>query len=122
MPRTARRYTTDQNFPLLTSEDRLLLILVHLKAYPLQGVQWRLFGMRQSTAHQWIHVLFLLTVLQATLCALGDAPTQSVTELAKRIGGAEAEATATVVPTEGPPTLSDPPAPAPAAPLLPTRA
>jgi hypothetical protein len=119
-PRTARRYTTYQNCPLPTPEDRLVFILVYLKTYPLQVVQGRLFGMGQSKAHQWIHVL--LTVLQATLRVLGDAPTRSVIELAKRIGVAEAEATAMVVPTEGPPTLSDPPAPAPASPLLATMA
>jgi len=56
-PRTARRYTTDQNGPLPTPEDRLLFLLVYLKTYPLQVVQGRLFGMGQSKAHQWIHVL-----------------------------------------------------------------
>jgi hypothetical protein len=119
-PRTARRYTTYQNCPLPTPEDRLLFILVYLKTYPLQVVQGRLFGMGQSKAHQWIHVL--LTVLQATLRALGDAPTRSVTELAQRLGVAEAEATAMVVPAERPPTLPDPPAPAPTCPLLATMA
>src|SRR5919106_1074718 len=112
--RTARRYTTYQNCPLPTPEDRLLFILVYLKTYPLQVVQGRLFGMGQSKAHQWIHVL--LTVLQATLRALGDAPTRSVTELAQRIGVAEAEAAAMVAPTEeSAPTsdLSTAPAPAP---------
>ena len=74
-PRTARRYTTDKNCPLPTPEDRLLFILVYLKTYPLQVVQGRLFGMGQSQAHQWIHVL--LVVLQETLRALGDAPTRS---------------------------------------------
>jgi hypothetical protein len=38
-PRTARRYTTYQNCPLPTPEDRLLFILVYLKTYPLQVVQ-----------------------------------------------------------------------------------
>ena len=56
-PRTARRYTTDKNCPLPTPEARLLLILVDLKTYALQVVQGRLFGMGQSKAHQWIHVL-----------------------------------------------------------------
>ncbi len=64
-PRTARRYTTYQNCPLPTPEDRLLFILVYLKTYPLQVVQGRLFGMGQSKAHQWIHVL--LVVLRVTL-------------------------------------------------------
>src|SRR4029450_4758709 len=95
-PRTARRYTTYTNCPLPTPEDRLLFILVYLKTYPLQVVQGRLFGMGQSKAHQWIHVL--LAVLRSTLRTLGDAPTRSVTDLAKRLGVAEAEATALVEP------------------------
>ena len=74
-PRTARRYTTYQNCPLPTPEDRLLFILAYLKTYPLQVVQGRLFGMDQSKANQWIHVL--LGVLQATLRALGDTPSRS---------------------------------------------
>jgi hypothetical protein len=115
-PRTARRYTTYQNCPLPTPEDRLLFILAYLKTYPLQVVQGRLFGMGQSKAHQWIHVL--LVVLQATLHTLRDAPTRSVTELAERLGVAEAEATALVVPTAEPPRPVEPPAPAPVSPLL----
>jgi hypothetical protein len=116
--RTARRYTTYTNCPLPTPEDRLLFLLVYLKTYPLQVVQGRLFGMGQSKAHQWIHVL--LVVLRATLRALGDAPTRSVTELAKRLGVTEADATAMVRPTAEPPSVCDLPAaaPAPASPLL----
>jgi hypothetical protein len=121
-PRTARRYTTYQNCPLPTPEDRLLFILVYLKTYPLQVVQGRLFGMGQSKAHQWIHVL--LVVLRATLRALGDAPSRSVPALAQRLGVAEAKAAARVVPMEGLSTPADPPAAAaaPAAPLLDTMA
>lgn len=115
-PRTARRYTTYQNCPLPTPEDRLLFMLIYLKTYPLQVVQGRLFGMGQSKAHQWIHVLAV--VLRSTLRTLGDAPTRSVAELAKRLGVAEAEATALVVP---PPEPSTPVAP-PASPLLATMA
>jgi hypothetical protein len=119
-PRTARRYTTYQNCPLPTPADRLLFILVYLKTYPLQVVQGRLFGLGQSKAHQWIHVL--LVVLRATLRALGDAPTRAVTELAQRLGVAEADVSAMVVPTPTPPPPADPPAaapaPAPASPLL----
>jgi hypothetical protein len=103
-PRTARRYTTYTNCPLPTPEDRLLFILVYLKTYPLQVVQGRLFGMGQSKAHQWIHVL--LVVLRATLRTLGDTPTRSVQALAQRLGVAEADA-AVVVPPLVPP--SDPP-------------
>jgi DDE superfamily endonuclease len=115
-PRTARRYTTYTNCPLPTPEDRLLFILVYLKTYALQVVQGRLFGMGQSKAHQWIHVL--LVVVRATLRGLGDAPTRSVTELAQRLGVAEADATALVVPTHEPPTPVAPPA----SPLLPMMA
>jgi hypothetical protein len=114
--RTARRYTTYQNCPLPTPEDRLLFILVYLKTYPLQVVQGRLFGMGQSKAHQWIHVL--LVVLRVTLRTLGDAPTRSVTELAQRLGVAEAAAVATLEPTADLPTAT--PASAPASPLLAT--
>jgi DDE superfamily endonuclease len=119
-PRTARRYATYKNCPLPTPEDRLLFILVYLKTYPLQVVQGRLFGMGQSKAHQWIHVL--LVVLRVTLRALGDAPTRSVAELAKRLGVAEAAATALVVPASESPAPVEPSAPAPASPLLATMA
>jgi len=120
-PRIARHYTTYKNCPLPTPENRLLFILVYLKTYPLQVVQGRLFGMGQSKAHQWIHVL--LVVLRATLRALGEAPTRSLTALAQRLGVAEAEAAAMVEPTvESPSTaeLSPAPAPVPASPLLAT--
>jgi Helix-turn-helix of DDE superfamily endonuclease len=117
-PRIARRYTTYTNCPLPTPEERLLFILVYLKTYPLQVVQGRLFGMGQSKAHQWIHVL--LVILRATLRALGDAPTRSLTALAQRLGVAEAEAAAMVAPTEESSPTFDPstaPVPAPASPL-----
>jgi hypothetical protein len=121
-PRTARRYTTYQNCPLPTPEDRLLCILAYLKTYPLQVVQGRLFGMDQSQANQWIHVL--LGVLQATLRALGDTPSRSLQALAQRIGVTEAEAAALIVPTAEPvpparlPTVA--PTPAAPSPLLAT--
>ena len=118
IPRTARRYTTYTNCPLPMPEDRLLFILVYLKTYPLQVVQGRLFGMGQSKAHQWIHLL--LVVLRATLRTLGDAPTRSVQALAQRLGVAEADAAAIVVPPTVPPSDGPTAAPAfePTAPLL----
>jgi hypothetical protein len=85
-PHTTRRYTTYQNCPLPTPEDRLLCIVVYLQTYPLQVVQGWLFGLGQSKARQWIHVL--LGVLRATLRAPGDAPTRCLTELATRVRGA----------------------------------
>jgi hypothetical protein len=123
-PRTARRYSTYRTCPLPTPEDRLLFILAYLKTYPLQVVQGRLFGMDQSKANQWIHVL--LVVLQATLRALGDVPSRSLQELARRLGVTEAEAAALVGPTEEPSPAAMPPAAAPspadASPLLGTMA
>jgi Helix-turn-helix of DDE superfamily endonuclease len=114
-PRTTRRYTTYKPCPLPTPEDRLLFILAYLKTSPLQVVQGRRFGMDQSKAKQWIHVL--LVVLQATLRALGDAPSRSLQVLAQRIGVTEAEAAALVVPTEEPWPPAGPPSAA-ASPLL----
>jgi Helix-turn-helix of DDE superfamily endonuclease len=93
-PRTARRFTVYKHCPFATPEERLFFILVYLKTYALQVVQGRLFGMGQSKANQWIHVL--LPVLRAALRALGDAPTRSLTALAQRLGVLEADA-ATVV-------------------------
>jgi hypothetical protein len=116
-PRTARRYTTYRNCPLPTPEDWLLFILAYLKTYALQVVQGRLFGMDQSKANQWIHVL--LVVLRATLHALGDAPSRSLQALAQRIGVSEAEAAALVVPTAKSSSPVAPPAAAPS-PLLAT--
>jgi hypothetical protein len=110
-PRRARRYPTYQNCPLPTPADRLLCILTYLQTSPLQVVQGRLFGIDQSKANQWLHVL--LVVLQATLCTLGDAPSRSLPALAQRMGVTEAEATALVVPPEKPAPPVEPPAAAP---------
>src|SRR5678815_2213051 len=78
-PRTARRFSVYQNCPLPTPADRLLFILAYVKTYSLQVVQGRLFGMGQSKANQWIHVL--LPVLLTALRTLGDAPAVSYTHL-----------------------------------------
>jgi hypothetical protein len=117
-PRTARRFSVYQNCPLPTPEDRLLFILAYVKTYSLQVVQGRLFGMGQSKANQWIHVL--LPVLLAALRSLGDAPARSLTALAQRLGVAEADAATIVTPLEEEPApLVVVPAAAPASPLLP---
>jgi len=112
-PRTARCFSVYQHCPLPTPEDRLLFILAYVKTYSLQVVQGRLFGMGQSKANQWIHVL--LPVLLAALRSLGDAPARSLTALAQRLGVAEADAATMVTPLEEEPTSS----PVPASPLLP---
>src|SRR5712671_997624 len=115
--RTARRFTVYKNCPLPTPEDRLFFILVSLKTDALQVVQGRLFGMGQSKANQWMHVL--LPALLAALRALGDAPARSLTALAQRLGVSEADAATVVAPLEEEPV---PLTTAPASPLLPMTA
>ena len=82
--RKSRRYTTYQHCPLPTPEDRLLFILVYLKQNTIQTLHGHLFGMRQSKANQWIHVL--LPVLRNILRTLGDAPCRSLDALRQRLG------------------------------------
>jgi hypothetical protein len=117
-PRTARRFSVYQNCPLATPEERLLFILAYVKTYSLQVVQGRLFGMGQSKANQWIHVL--LPVLLTALRTLGDAPARSLAALAQRLGVSEADVTTVVAPLEEEATPLDAAAgAAPASPLLP---
>ena len=120
-PRIARRFPVYQNCPLPTPADRLFFILVSLKTSALQVVQGRLFGMGQSKANQWSHVL--LPVLLAALRALGDAPARSLSALAQRLGVSEADAATVVTPLEEEPAHggADPAAEA-ASPLLPMTA
>src|SRR5262245_20401339 len=100
-PRTARHFSVYKNCPLPTPAHRLLFILAYVKTYSLQVVQGRLFGMGQSKANQWIHVL--LPVLLAALRTLGDAPARSLTALAQRLGVSEADAAAVVEAREAEP-------------------
>jgi hypothetical protein len=120
-PRTARQFAVYKNCPLPTQDDRLFFLLTYLKTYSLQVVQGRLFGMGQSKANQWIHVL--LPVLLVALRTLGDAPARSLAALAQRLDVSEADAATVVTP------LEEEPAPvvavstaAPTAPLLPMTA
>jgi hypothetical protein len=117
-PRTARQFSVYTNCPLPTPEDRLFFLLTYLKTYSLQVVQGRLFGMGQSKANQWIHVL--LPVLLAALRTLGDTPARSVAALAQRLGVSEADAATVVTPlaAEPAPVVAVPVA-ASASPLLP---
>ena len=82
-PRTARRFTTYQNCPLPTAEDRLLFMLVYLKTNPHQVAHGIMFGLPQGKTNQWIHVL--LPVLRTALRQLGEAPSRSLTALAQRL-------------------------------------
>jgi hypothetical protein len=117
-PRTARQFSVYKNCPLPTPKDRLLFILAYVKTYSLQVVQGRLFGMSQSKANQWIHVL--LPVLLAALRTLGEAPARSLSALAQRLGVSEADAATVVAPLEKAATPEGvAPVAMPAAPLLP---
>jgi hypothetical protein len=91
--------------------------LAYVKTYSLQVVQGRLFGMGQSKANQWIHVL--LPVLLTALRTLGDAPTRSLTALAQRLGVSEADVATVVTPqAEEATPVAATPAAAPVSPLL----
>jgi hypothetical protein len=70
--RVGRRYVPYRNSTLPTMEDKLLFILVYLKQAPTQEVQGSLFGMRQSKANMWIHLLH--PVLNRALKTNGDSP------------------------------------------------
>ncbi len=81
-------------------------------------VHGRLFGMGQSKANQWIHIL--LPALLAALRTLGDAPARSLTALAQRLGVSETDAASVVTPLmEASAPVGIVPAAAPASPLLP---
>jgi Helix-turn-helix of DDE superfamily endonuclease len=56
-PRTSRRYRSYDNCPLPTTADKQLFILTYVKQNPIQEVQGQLFGMSQSNANKWIHLL-----------------------------------------------------------------
>jgi hypothetical protein len=56
-PRTSRRDSAYDNCPLPTMADKLLFILTYVKQHPIQELQGQLFGMSQSNANKWIHLL-----------------------------------------------------------------
>jgi hypothetical protein len=77
-PRTSRRYSADVNYPLPTMADKLLFILSYVKHYPIQALQGPLFGMSQSKANTWIHLLH--TVLNQALGAQDLLPARTADE------------------------------------------
>jgi hypothetical protein len=123
-PRTSRHFSVYKTCPLPAPEDRLFFLLTYLKTYSLQVVQGRLFGMGQSKANQWIHVL--LPALQVALRTLGDSPARSLSALAQRLGVSEAEAVSLMESLEEVPPpvepISCPDVPGEASPLLPMTA
>jgi len=88
-PRTARAYTPYVNSPLPTAEDRLLFLLSYLKVASLQVAHGALFGMTQSNANKWLHIL--LIVLHQTLRDLGDAPARHLLALRERLAEVQRE-------------------------------
>lgn len=74
--RVGRRFVPYRNSTLPTMEDKLLFILVYLKQAPTQEVQGSLFGMRQSKANMWIHLLH--PVLNRALAQNGDIPKRDI--------------------------------------------
>jgi hypothetical protein len=79
-PRTSRRYSTYNTCPLPTIADKLLFILTYLKQNPIQEVQGQLFGMSQSNANKWIHVLH--PVLNQALADQELLPARTAAEFA----------------------------------------
>ena len=79
-PRQKRCYTTYANSPLPTMADKLLFILLYLKTNNLQMVQAQLFGMHQSEANQWIHLL--LPLVNQALAACDELPARHMDDLA----------------------------------------
>lgn len=57
---------------LASIEQKLLFALVYQKSYPVQSIMGELFGIGQSQANEWIHIL--LPILKQALDDLGYEP------------------------------------------------
>ena len=89
-PRTSRRYSSYDNCPLPTVADKLLFILTYLKQNPIKEVQGQLFGMSQSNANTWIHLLHAVlnhALAHQELLPARNADDLSVMLAAKRTEG-----------------------------------
>lgn len=83
-PTRQRKYGAGQQVTTLVAiEDKLLFILYYLKVYPLQEILAFEFGMAQSTANEWIHLLTPL--LQETLDRGGYLPERDPSEVDGRM-------------------------------------
>jgi hypothetical protein len=89
-PRTRRRYSTYETSPLPTMAAKLRFILTDVKQNPIQAVQGQLFGMSQSTAHKWIHLLH--AVLNQALAPQEMLPARTADALATRLAAKRTEA------------------------------
>ena len=88
-PRTSRRYSSYDNCPLPTIADKLLFILTYVKQNPIQEVQGQLFGMSQSNANKWIHLLH--TVLNWALARQELLPARTADDLAVMLAAKRAK-------------------------------
>jgi len=91
-PRTSRRYSTYENCPLPSMADKLLFMLSYLKHNPIQEMQGQLFGMSQSNANKWIHLLH--PVLNQALADQHLLPARTAEDLATILARHEPEAAA----------------------------
>jgi hypothetical protein len=82
-PRTSRRYSPYDNCPLPTIADKLLFMLTYVKQNPIQAVQGQLFGMSQSNANKWIHLLH--TVLNQALAHQELLPVRNADDFVVRL-------------------------------------
>jgi hypothetical protein len=89
-PRTSRRYSTYETSPLPTMADKLLFILTYMKQNPIQEVQGQLFGMSQSNANKWIHLLH--AVLNQALAHQELLPARTADDLATLLAAKRTEA------------------------------
>ena len=92
-PRTSRRYSTYETCPLPTMTDKLLFILTYLKQNPIQEVQGQLFGMSQSNANKWIHLLH--PVLNQALANQALLPARTADDFAALCATQQTKGTAT---------------------------
>jgi hypothetical protein len=67
---------------LASIEQKLLFALVYQKSYPLQSVLGELFGIGQSQANEWIHIL--LPILKQALDDLGFTPERDPQKFKKK--------------------------------------
>jgi hypothetical protein len=79
-PRTSRRYRTYDHCPLPTIADKQRFILTYVNQHPIQEVQGQLFGMSQSNANKWIHLLH--AVLNQAVAHQELRPARNADELA----------------------------------------
>jgi hypothetical protein len=89
-PRTSRRYSTYETSPFPTMADKLLFILTYVKQKPIQAVHGQLFGMSQSKANKWIHLLH--AVLNQALAHQEVLPARTADDLAVLLAAKRTEA------------------------------